>query len=134
VAIAELPAEVVAAFRDPRTIAVRWSKELAKVCRDRLKVVIARATKLAKVDPAPDAEAVYRALTAIPSSGDSKPRGSKLSESVKVDNKVLFTIALKGGRFTLNPKQIKEAQLPELYEDLKAYAHKWLKDKGRASS
>jgi hypothetical protein len=34
----------------------------------------------------------------------------------------------------LNPKQIKEAQLPELYEDLKAYAHKWLKDKGRAST
>src|SRR5450631_1563076 len=60
VAIAELPAEIIAAFRDPRTIAVRWSKDLAKACRDRLKVVIARATKLAKVEPAPDAEAVYR--------------------------------------------------------------------------
>ena len=73
-------------------------------------------------------------MTAVPATGDGKPRGSKLSESVKVDNKVLFTIALKGGRLTLNPRQIKDDQLPELYEDLKAYAHKWLKDKGRASS
>ena len=34
VAIAELPAEVIAAFRDPRTIALRWSKDLAKACRE----------------------------------------------------------------------------------------------------
>jgi ParB family transcriptional regulator, chromosome partitioning protein len=134
VAIAELPAEVVAAFRDPRTIAVRWSKDLSKACRDRLKLVIARASKITKAEPVPEPEAVFRALTAVPPTGDGKPRGSKLSESVKVDNKVLFTIALKGGRLTLNPRQIKETQLPELYEDLKAYAHKWLKDKGRASS
>ena len=80
-----------------------------------------------------DAEVVYRALTAIPSTSDGKPRRSKLSESVKVDDKVLFTIALKGGRFTLNPKQIKEDELPDLYEDLKAYAHRWLKDRGRAA-
>ena len=51
VAIAELPAEVIAAFRDPRTISLRWSKELAKACRDRLKVILARAAKLAKSDP-----------------------------------------------------------------------------------
>ena len=31
---------LIAAFRDPRTIALRWSKELAKACRDRLKVVL----------------------------------------------------------------------------------------------
>ena len=91
--------------------------------------MVGRAAKLAKADPAPDAEAVYRALTAMPSSGDGKPHRSKLSESVKVDDKVLFTIALKGGRFTLNPKQIKEEELPALYEDLKAYAHRWLKDR-----
>ena len=42
VAIADLPADVIAAFRDPRTISLRWSKELAKACRDRLKVVLAR--------------------------------------------------------------------------------------------
>jgi ParB/RepB/Spo0J family partition protein len=114
VAIAELPAEVVAAFRDPRAISLRWSKDLAKA------------------EPAADAEVVFRALTAIPSTGEGKPRRSKLSESVKVDDKVLFTIALKGGRFTLNPKQIKEEELPALYEDLKAYAHRWLKDRGRA--
>jgi ParB family transcriptional regulator, chromosome partitioning protein len=134
VAIAELPAEVIAAFRDPRTIAMRWSKDLSKACRDRLKLTLGRASKLAKAEPAPEAEVVYRALTAVPATGDGKARGSKLSESVKVDNKVLFTIALKGGRLTLNPRQIKEDQLPELYEDLKAYAHKWLKDKGRVPS
>lgn len=133
IAIAELPAEVIAAFRDPRAISLRWSKDLAKACRERLKVTLGRALKLAKAEPVPDAEAVYRALTAIPSTSDGKPHRSKLSESVKVDDKVLFTIALKGGRFTLNPKQIKEDELPALYEDLKAYAHRWLKDRGRAA-
>jgi hypothetical protein len=133
IAIAELPAEVIAAFRDPRAISLRWSKDLAKACRERLKVTLGRALKLAKAEPVPDTEAVYRALTAIPSTSDGKPHRSKLSESVKVDDKVLFTIALKGGRFTLNPKQIKEDELPALYEDLKAYAHRWLKDRGRAA-
>jgi ParB family transcriptional regulator, chromosome partitioning protein len=130
VAIADLPAEVIAAFRDPRMIAVRWSKDLAKACRDRLKVVLSRAAKLAKSDPPLAAEAVYRALTAMPTS-DGKPRRSKLSESVKVDDKVLFTIALKGGRLSLNPKQITEDDLPALYEDLKAYARKWLEQRGK---
>jgi ParB family chromosome partitioning protein len=132
VAIAELPAEVIAAFRDPRTISLRWSKDLAKACRDRLKVVMARAAKLAKAEPPPESEAVYRALTAIPSTSDGPPRKSKLSESVKVDDKVLFTIALKGDRLTLSPKQIIDSDLPTLYEDLKAYARKWLESRGRA--
>jgi len=129
IAIAELPPDIITAFRDPRVISLRWSKELDKACRERLKATLGRAAKLAKADPPPDADTVYRALTAIPYSGDGKPRRSKLSESVKVDDKVLFTIALKGGRFTLNPKQIKEEELPALYEDLKAYAHRWLKDR-----
>jgi ParB family transcriptional regulator, chromosome partitioning protein len=132
IAIAELPTEVIAAFRDPRTISLRWSKDLTKACRDQTKVVLARAAKLAKTEPPSPAEAVYRALTAIPSSSDAKPRKSKLSESVKVDDKVLFTIALKGGRLTLNPKQIKQNDLPALYEDLKAYARKWLEQRGKA--
>jgi len=131
IVIAELPPEVIAAFRDPRTISLRWSKDLAKACRDRLKVTLGRAAKLAKTEPAAPAEAVYRTLTAMPSTSD-KQRKSKLSESVKVDDKVLFTIALKGDRLTLSPKQIKENDLPALYEDMKAYAHKWLENRGRA--
>ena len=127
VTIAELPAELLAAFRDPRIVALRWSKALAGACRDRPKVTLARAAKLSKLDPAPDAEAVFRALTSEATTAGDKPHRSKLSESVKVDDKVLFTIALKGGRFTLNPRQIDEDELPALYEDLKAYAHKWLK-------
>ena len=127
VAIAELPTEVVAAFRDPRTIALRWSKALAGACRERQKSTLARAAKLLKQDPAPDAETVFRILTSEAATAGGRPHRSKLSESVKVDDKVLFTIALKGGRFTLNPKQIAADDLPALYEDLKAYAHKWLK-------
>ena len=127
VAIAELPMEVVAAFKDPRTIALRWSKALAGACRERQKSTLARAAKLLKQDPAPDAETVFRILTSEAATAGGRPHRSKLSESVKVDDKVLFTIALKGGRFTLNPKQIAADDLPALYEDLKAYAHKWLK-------
>jgi ParB family chromosome partitioning protein len=130
IAIAELPAEVLAAFADVLDISARWSPALVRICREQPAEVLARARRIAKQNPRPDAEAVFKALTAG-SAPRPKRRGSKLSESVKVDNKVLFTIALKDGRFSINPKQIDPEGLPELYEDLKAYAHKWLKNHKR---
>ena len=133
IAIAELPTEVLAAFVDVLDISARWSAALVRVCREQPAEVSARAKKLAKQNPRLDAEAVFKALTAG-SAPRPKRRGSKLSESVKVDNKVLFTIALKDGKFSLNPKQIDPEGLPELYEDLKAYAHKWLKNHKRTKA
>jgi hypothetical protein len=130
--IAHLPSEVLAAFGDVRLISMRWSTALARACRDHGPETLARARKCALLQPRPDAESVYKTLTAPAPAGRSRPRGSKLSESVKVDDKVLFTVALKGGRFSINPKQIETDQLPQLYEDLKSYVHRWLSARKRA--
>ena len=131
ISVAELPPEILAAFRDPRSISLRWGKELKRAIHDRPKQTFARAAKLAKQDPAPDAETVFKALTSDGALGGTRSRGSKLSEKVSVDDKILFSIVLKEGRLTIYPRQIEDEDLASLYEDLKAYSHKWLESKKR---
>jgi hypothetical protein len=63
-----------------------------------------------------------------------RSRGSKLSDKVSVDDKVLFSIALKDGRLTIYPRQIGQDELSSLYEDLKAFSHQWLENRKGARS
>jgi ParB family transcriptional regulator, chromosome partitioning protein len=128
--IASLPAEIVSAFGDVRLISVRWATALAGALKDHPTEALAQARKLAKRTPRPEAQAVYEALTTLGSSKRAKRRGEKVSDTVMVNDKVLFKIALKDGRFTINPRQVEAEQLRDLYEDLKAFADKWLKTHG----
>jgi ParB family chromosome partitioning protein len=130
--IANLPPEVLSAFGDVRLISMRWSAALAKACKEHGAETLARARKCSRQEPRPEAEAVYKLLTGAGTAARPKRRGSKLSESVKVDNKVLFTVALKDGRFAISPKQIEASELPMLYEDLQSYVHRWLSARKRA--
>lgn len=124
--IAELPDEIIAAFRDPRTIAVYWNKALTSACRDRRQQTLARAAKLAKQAPPPSAEFVYKTLTAEPVDKSSKSRATKLQETVKVNDKPLFRIAMRGSKWTIDSAQVPSEKRAEFYEQLKAYAHKYI--------
>ena len=104
--IAGLPPEVLAAFGDLRAIAVRWSTALAKACKEHLPETLARVKKVAKQHPRPDAEAVYKLLTADLPAGRKTKRGSKKSDMVYVDDKVLFKIALKDKHLTFSRWQV----------------------------
>jgi ParB family chromosome partitioning protein len=126
IAIAELPQEVLAAFRDPRSIPVYWNKALTSACRDRRQQTFARAAKLAKQQPPPPPEFVFKALTAGPTTKPVRDRGTKLSDTVKVDNKELFKIAMKGTKWTIDSAQVLPDKRAEFYERLKAYAHKYI--------
>lgn len=126
VGLAELPIEVLAAFRDPRTIAMRWNKDLTRACEERRTQTFQRAAKLAKQEPQPDAETVFRSLTAGSSPKGSKSRSSKLQDSVRVDDKVLFKIAMKGNRWTIDSTQVRPEKRADYYEGLKAYSHKFI--------
>ena len=125
--IAGLPAEVLVAFGDPRSLALRWSTGLAKACKEHLPETLARAKKLSKQNPRPDAEAVYKALTAEISTGRAGKRGSKKSDMVYVDDKVLFKIALKDKHLTFSRWQVEPDLIPALYEDVKSFFDEWLK-------
>jgi len=128
--IADLPAEIVAAFGDVRVISVRWASALAGAFKDHRTETLAVARKIAKQSPRPEAQLVFEALTTVGTSKRAKRRGTKVSDTVMVDDKVLFKISLKDGRFMLNPRQVEAEQLHRLYEDLKAFADKWLKAHG----
>jgi hypothetical protein len=45
---------------------------------------------------------------------------------VMVDDKVLFKVALKDGKFSISPKHVGPENLQVLYDDLKSFVHKWL--------
>jgi ParB family chromosome partitioning protein len=128
--IASLPAEISSAFGDVRLISVRWATALAGAYKDHRAETLAVARRLGKQSPRPDAQLIYDALTTTGSSKRATRRGTKVSDTVMVNDKVLFKIALKDGKFTLNPRQIDAEQLHHLYDDLKAFADKWLKGHG----
>ena len=127
--IANLPAEVLEAFGDVRQISLRWNVALAKVCKEQKAETLARARKLAKYSPRPDAETVYKALIAGALTGRKNVRGSK-SESVKVNNKTLFTASLRAGKISMTPKQLSADKFAAAYEFLKASFQRWLDENG----
>ena len=132
--IAGLQPEVLDAFGDVRDIALRWSPALAKACKEHLPETLARAKKVVKQSPRPDAEAVYKFLTAELPAGRTSKRGSKKSDTVYVDDKVLFKIALKGKHLTFSRWQVEPELMPTLYDDVKSFFDEWLKAHARPKS
>jgi ParB/RepB/Spo0J family partition protein len=132
--IAGLPPEVLSAFGDLRAIAVRWSTALAKACKEHLPETLARAKKVMKQSPRPDAETVYKSLTAELPAGRTTKRGSKKSDMVYVDDKVLFKIALKDKHLTFSRWQVEPELIPSLYDDVKSFFDEWLKSHARPKS
>ena len=100
---------------------------LAKACKEHLPETLARVKKVIKQTPRPDAEAVYKLLTAdLPVVRRAK-RGSKKSDMVYIDDKVLFKIALKDRHLTFSRWQVDPDLVPMLYEDVKSFFDEWLK-------
>ena len=126
IAIAELPPEIIAAFRDPRMIAVYWNKGLTSACREQSQQTLARAAKLAKQEPPPAADYVFKFLTSGPAAKSSRGRGSKLQDTVRVDNKELFKIVMRGCKWTIDSAQVQPDKRADFYARLKAYAHEYI--------
>lgn len=134
-AIADLPPEVLSAFTDLREISVRWSKGLAKACKDHLPETITRAKDIAKQKPRPDAETVFQLLTTgLPLPPRKTKRGSKKSDMVYVDDKVLFKITLKDRHLIFTRWQVDPEHIPALYDDVKSFFDEWLKNHAKAKS
>ena len=122
--IAELPAEVLAAFVDPRQISLRWAPQIMKALKADRAHVLATARHIAGLSPRPDAPATLKLLTA--------PRGEKRNspsreEAVKIKGRIAFRVARRDGRLTLKfGREIGREIQKELVEEIKELTEKRL--------
>ena len=125
VRIATLPDAVLAAFGDPRGIALRWARDLAAALKAAEPRVLAAAAEIA-VRPAPrDPQAVLRELVAAVAPR-REARAAK-SETVKVRGKTLYTMRQRGDGLALKfGSLVDKALAAEARDELKEHLTRWL--------
>ena len=131
-ALAALPECILAAFRDPRRLSLRWSSQLAGAAASGGPALEALAEQLAKRHPEPAAEAVFAELV-----GSVPPRKSraKRAESIKDGKRVLFRFSARDGRYDIRLGRQIDAQLrKQLQQDLKEWLRAWLKERAPGQS
>jgi ParB family chromosome partitioning protein len=132
ITIASLPDYVIAAFRDPRVLSLRWCSQLAGACETRGPELKALADELAKRNPAPSPETVFAEL--IAATPKKKTGSARASESIKEGNKVLFELSAREGRYGIRlGKHIDKRLRKDLQQDLKEWLHAWLKQRDPGS-
>jgi ParB family chromosome partitioning protein len=132
VALASLPDYILAAFRDPAVLSLRWSSELAGACDSRGPDLRILAEDLARRTPPPNPDAVYAELLA--SVPKKKSTTARASESIKEGNKTLFELSAREGRFGIRlGKHIDKRLRKDLQQDLKEWLHAWLKQRAPGS-
>jgi ParB family chromosome partitioning protein len=127
IALASLPGYVLAAFRDPRRLSLRWSSELTGAVQARGPELTALAEELAARNPAPPAEGVFAELVA--SVPKRRSRAAR-PESIKDGNRLLFRLSARDGRYGISLSEHIDKQLRKpLQQDLKEWLRAWLKDR-----
>ena len=125
VRIATLPDPVLAAFGDPRGIALRWARDLALALKTAEGRVLAMADEIA-VRPLPrDPQAVLRELVAA-ATPRREARAAK-TETVKVRGKTLYTMGQRGDGLVLKfGSLVDKALAAEARDELKEHLTRWL--------
>ena len=122
--IAELPAEVLAAFADPRQISLRWAPQLMKALKEDREHVLTTARNVAALNPRSTAPETLRALTAA--RGEKRDSASR-EEAVKIKGRIAFRVARRDGRLTLKfGSEIGRQMQKELIEEIKELTEKRL--------
>lgn len=125
VRIATLPDPVLAAFGDPRAIALRWARELGAALKADEGKVLAAAAEIA-LRPAPrDPQLVLRELVAA-ATPRREARAAK-TETVKVRGKTLYTMGQRGNGLVLRFGSLVDKNLAAAAGDeLKEHLTRWL--------
>jgi ParB family chromosome partitioning protein len=123
--IATLPDPVLAAFRDPRGIALRWARELGAALKADEAKVLAAAAEIA-LDPSPrEPQNVLRDLVAA-ATPRREARAAK-TETVKVRGKTLYTMGQRGNGLVLKFGSLVDKSLAAAAGDeLKEHLTRWL--------
>lgn len=132
--IAELPSSVLAAFEDPRDIAVRWSHDLVKALKTNPAKVQEAAQRLASTSPRPAAGAVARELIA---SGEASREGRGMAsreQAVKIDGRVALRLQRREGRLTLKFYRLDKRAQREITEELFELAERRVRERMKGES
>jgi ParB family chromosome partitioning protein len=125
--VAALPEAVLAAFGDPRAIAVRWAEVLMAALKANESAVLNVASKIAQAETRPAPEIVLRQLTELGTARRSKRDGTQ-SETVKIDGRTAFAYSLRGEKISIRfGKHVDRAVARELTEEIKDMLTKRLK-------
>lgn len=123
--IARLPSPVLAAFGDPRTISVRWARELAAILKMAEDQVLAAAEQIAQRPGPKDPAAVLRELVQAAQKDSLRP--ATKTETVKLRGKTLYTISQSGGRLFLKfGSLVNQSLAAEARDELKDHLTRWL--------
>jgi ParB family chromosome partitioning protein len=122
--IGDLPAEVLAAFVDPREISLRWAPQLMKALKEDREHVLAIARTVSGLSPRPSAAETLRLL--MVNRGDRRDSASR-EEAVKIKGRIAFRVARRDGRVTLKfGSEINRQLQKELVEEIKELAERRL--------
>jgi ParB family chromosome partitioning protein len=125
-AVGGLPDEVLAAFGDPRTISVRWARELRGSLKAAKAKVLTTAEEIAARPGPRDPAAVLRELVQAGRTSGSSRRATK-TETVKLRGKTLYTLSQSGGRLLLKFGSLVDGPLAgEARDELKEHLTAWL--------
>lgn len=132
--IAELPPSILAAFEDPRDIAVRWSHDLVKALKTNLVKAEEIAERLINTSPRPAANAVVRALVAAGESSRESRGSASREQAVKIDGRVALRLQRRDGHLTLKFYQLDKRAQREITEELFELAERRVRERLKGES
>ena len=128
IAVAELPAAVLAAFGDDRVIAMNWGPTLSQALKTNEAAVLKVAERLTQRKPQVTPDIVLRSLVSA-AAGKQPSRGTSREESVRIGGRVPLKVGSGRNRIVLKLSHLDDAMQKQLREELKDWAEAWLRKK-----
>jgi len=126
-AVAALPAAVLAAFGDERTIPMSWGPTLSQALKANESAVLRAAERLAQRKPLAAADVVFRTLSAAAAGKSAPAHGTSREESVRIGGRVPLKVGSGRNRIVLKLQHIDESMQKQMREELKDWAEAWLR-------
>lgn len=126
--LTELPEEILAAFGDPRLLALRWVDALDPVLAADRAGVLARARKLVALERRPEPEAVLAALLARDGTDKRKRSSASESDTFRIGRETVYKLSHKGSRVAFRfGNTVPPAMAREAIEEMQSHLRSWLK-------
>jgi ParB family chromosome partitioning protein len=128
-AVAALPAPVLAAFGDERVIQMTWGPALSQALKANETAVLKAAERLVQRRPVPTPDVVFKTLVHAGAGKGQSTRGTSREESVRIGGRVPLKVGIGRNRIILKLQHLDDATQKELREELKDWAEAWLRKK-----
>ena len=128
-AVAALPAPVLAAFGDERLLQMSWGPTLSQALKTNQAGVLRAADRLSQRKPLAAPDVVLRTLVAAAAGKNPAGRGTSREESVRIGGRIPLKVGSGRNRIVLKLQHIDEPTQKLMREELKDWAEAWLRRK-----